>query len=215
MRALLFFGLSAVAFGQNGNLGIFTNSGDVGGPARQGSTVYDAAKHEYRMTGSGANMWAKEDQFQFAWREMTGNFTVTATLEFLGTGNEHRKAGIVVRQTLDKDSPYVDLVIHGNGMPGMQWRTAKGDITNDFDMPFDSPAKYKLRLTRQGGQITVWIAKDGAELKEIGHSLITLGNPLLVGLAVCSHDANVSDTVVFSDVSVAQLAVAPPAAKKE
>ena len=199
---------------QDATLGIFTHSGDVGAPARKGSTVFDAAKGEYRITGSGANMWAKEDQFQFAWREMTGNFTVTATLEFLGTGNEHRKAGIVVRQTLDTDSPYVDLVIHGNGMPGVQWRTAKGDITNDFDMPFDGPAKYKLRLTRQGGTVTLWLAKGGAELKEIGHTLITLGNPLLVGLAVCSHDANASDTVVFSDVTVAQLAAPAPAAKK-
>jgi len=214
MRGLLLIGLCITAFAQSGSLGVFTHSGDVGGPARKGSTVFDEAKREYRITGSGANMWAKEDQFQFAWREMTGNFTVTATLEFLGQGNEHRKAGIVVRQTLDTDSPYVDLVIHGNGMPGVQWRTAKGDITNDFDLPFDAPSKYKLRLTRQGGTVTAWIAKEGAELKEIGHTQISLGNPLLVGLAVCSHDANASETVVFTDVSVAQLA-GTTATKKE
>ena len=143
--------LAASAFAQTGKLGAFTNSGDVGGPAIKGSTQFDAAKGQYRMTGAGANMWAKEDQFQYVWREMSGNASVTATMQFLGEGAvAHRKAGIVLRQSLDTDSPYVDIVIHGNGMPGIQWRTTKGDITNAVDFPFDGPGKFKLKLTRQG-----------------------------------------------------------------
>jgi hypothetical protein len=204
--------LAAAAFGQTGNLGAFTHSGDVGGPARKGSAEFDSAKGQYRITGSGANMWAKEDQFQYVWREMSGNVAVTATLQFLGEGIAHRKAGIVLRQTLDTDSPYVDIVIHGNGMPGIQWRNTKGDITNAVDFPFDGPAKYHLKLVRQGSSVTVSIAKDGAELKELGHTQVQLGNPILVGLAVCSHTPDASDTVIFSDVKVEQLP--PPAAKK-
>jgi hypothetical protein len=42
---------------------------------------------------------------------------------------------------------------------------------------------------------------------------VTLRNPILVGLAVCAHQADASETVVFSDVSVEQLA--PPAGKKQ
>jgi hypothetical protein len=204
--------LTAAAFAQSGPLGVFTNSGDVGGPARKGSTQFDAAKSQYRITGSGANVWAKEDQFQYVWRELSGNFTITTTMEFLGEGAAHRKAGIMLRKALDTDSPYVDIVIHGNGMPGIQWRNTKGDTTNAVDFPFDSPAKYKLKLTRQGNTIGVWIAKDGAELKELGHTQVPLGSPVLAGLAVCSHDANVSDTVVFSDVLLEQSPA--PAAKK-
>jgi hypothetical protein len=210
MRELLLVCLFAVsAFAQ---LGAFTNSGDVGGPARKGSTAFDAAKGEYRITGAGANIWAKEDQFQYVWREMSGNVAVTTTMQFLGKGAEHRKAGIMLRRSLDTDSPYVDIVIHGNGMPGVQWRNTKGDITNAFDFPFDSPAKFKLKLVRQGSGVTVWIARDGGDLKELGHTQVQLGNPVLVGLAVCSHNADASDTVIFSDVSVEQLPA--PAGKK-
>jgi len=214
MRELLFICvLAASAFSQTGKLGIFTNSGDVGGPAIKGSTQFDASKGEYRITGSGSNMWAKEDQFQYLWREMSGNFAVSATMQFLGEGVEHRKAGIVLRQTLDTDSPYADIVMHGNGMPGIQWRNTKGDVTNAVDFPFDGPAKWKLKLVRQGASITVWMARNDEELKELGHTQVQLGNPILVGLAVCSHKADASDTVIFSDVSVEQLA--PPAAKKQ
>jgi regulation of enolase protein 1 (concanavalin A-like superfamily) len=179
----------------------------------KGSTEFNASEGQYRITGAGANIWAKEDQFQYVWREMSGNMAVTATMQFLGQGAAHRKAGIMLRQTLDTDSPYIDIVIHGNGMPGIQWRTTKGDITNAVDFPFDGPAKYKLKLVRQGAAITVLIAKEGAELKELGHTQVQLGSPTLVGLAVCSHKADASDTVVFSDVSVEQLAT--PAAKKK
>jgi regulation of enolase protein 1 (concanavalin A-like superfamily) len=206
--------LAASAFAQ-GNLGAFTNSGDVGDPARKGSTEFNSSTGQYRITGSGANIWAKQDQFQYVWREMSGNFTVTATMQFLGQGEEHRKAGIMLRQSLDTDSVYGDFVIHGNGMPGLQWRSTKGDDTNAFDLPFDGPGKFTLKLVRQSVGITAWVAKDGGELKQVARTEVTFRNPILVGLVVCSHNANASDTVVFSDVSVEPLAPAAPPGKKQ
>jgi|SRR5215831_206011 len=204
--------LASTVFAQV-NLGLFTHSGDVGGPVREGAAEFSASEGQYRITGSGANMWAKQDQFQYVWREMSGNFAVTATMRFLGEGAEHRKAGIVLRQTLDTDSTYADLVIHGNGMPALQWRSNQGEDTNTFDFPFTSPGTFKLKLVRNGVRIYVSFAKDGAELKEMAHTEVTFRGPILVGLAVCSHQADASDTAVFSDVSVEQLAA--PAGKKQ
>jgi len=207
MRTLLFTCLlAASALAQNNKLGAFSSSGDVGNPAIKGSTVFDSAKGQYRMTGAGANMWAKEDQFQYVWREMSGDVSVTATLEFLGHGADHRKAGIMLRKTLDTDSPYIDIVIHGNGMPGIQWRNTPADITNAMDFPFDGPAKYRMKLVRKGSAVTVFLAKENAALKEVGHTQVQLGNPIHVGLAVCSHKADATDTVIFSDVMVEPLA---------
>jgi TolB protein len=214
MRCLLLICLpAAAALAQSGSLGVFTNSGDVGGPARKGSSEFDAAARQYRVTGSGANIWAREDQFQFVWREISGNFAITATMEFLGQGADHRKAGIMLRQSLDADSPYGDIVIHGNGMPGLQWRSNQGENTNTFDLPFDGPGKVRLKLVRQGVGLTVWIGKDGAELRQVARTEVTLRNPILAGLAVCSHDAVKSDTVVFSDVAVEPLL--PPSGAKQ
>jgi regulation of enolase protein 1 (concanavalin A-like superfamily) len=208
-QLLLVVVLSASAFAQSENLGIFTNSGDVGGPAIKGSAEF--SEGQYRITGSGANIWAKQDQFQYIWREMTGNFTVAATMRFLGQGNQHRKAGIMVRQSLDTDANYADVVIHGNGMPGLQWRSKQGEDTNTFDLPFDGPGKFKVKLVRSGVRIYMYIAKEGAEPKEIAHTEVSFQNPVLVGLAVCSHQADASDTVIFSDVTVE--AQAPPVPK--
>jgi TolB protein len=211
MRQVLLVSLLSVSvFAQSGTLGVFTNSGDVGGPVIKGSAEF--SNGQYRITGSGANIWAKQDQFQYVWREMTGNFTVTATMRFLGQGNEHRKAGIMVRQSLDTDATYADIVIHGNGMPGLQWRSKQGEDTNTFDLPFDGPRTFKLKLVRTGVRIYMFIAEDGAGPKEIAHTEVSFPNAVLVGLAVCSHQADASDTVLFSDVSVeTQTPVAPKA----
>jgi TolB protein len=199
---------------QGGNLGVFANAGDVGAPKIKGSTAFDAASGQYRITGSGANMWAKEDQFQYVWKEMTGNFTVNATVRFLGQGAEHRKAGIVVRQSLDADATYADVVVHGNGMPSLQWRPRKGEDTNTFDLPIDGPGTFKIRLVRTGVRIYLYVGRQGADPKEIVHTEVTFQPqaPVLVGLAVCSHDAAVSETAIFSDVSIE---TPPPAAPKK
>ena len=210
MRQLLFVCLvSASTFAQNGNLGIFSHSGDVGNPAIKGSVNFSDG--QYRITGSGANIWAKQDQFQYVWREMTGNFTVAATMHFVGQGAEHRKAGIMVRQSLDTDATYADVVVHGNGMPAIQWRSKQGDDTNAFDLPFDGPGRFKLKLVRTGVKIYMYIAKDDAEPKKILNTEVSFRNPVLVGLAVCSHQADASAIAVFSDVSVESQE--PPAPK--
>ena len=141
-RLLLSCLLAASAFSEDRPLGVFTRSGDVGGPSRRGSTEFDASQGQYRITGAGATVWARQDQFQFVWKEVSGDVAVSATIQFLGEGAAHRKAGIMLRQTLDSDSPYVDVVVHGDGMPAVQWRNARGDITNTFDLPFDGPGKF-------------------------------------------------------------------------
>ncbi len=190
----------AIVPGPAGKLGIFSDSGDVGNPKLKGTAAF--TNGEYRIAGSGENIWGKSDQFQFVWKEMTGNFTVSAKMRFTGQGAEHRKAGIMVRQSLDADSPYGDVVIHGNGMPGLQWRAKKGEDTNAFDLPFDRPGTYQLKLVRTGVRIFMFLGRDGGDLKEIAHTEVTFQGPVLVGLAVCSHQATAIDTAIFSEVSI-------------
>jgi hypothetical protein len=183
-------------------LGIFTSAADIGNPSIKGSAEFDPATGHYKITGSGANIWGKQDQFQYAWKELTGNFTVSANLQFLGNGADHRKAGIMVRQSADPDAAYADVLIHGSGMPALQWRPRQGEDTNTFDRPFDGPGAYRIRLVRNGVRMYMFLGKDGAEPKEVAHTEVGFQGPVLVGLVVCSHQPDASDTVVFSGVAI-------------
>ncbi len=202
-QLLLICLLSLPAFAQGGgNLGLFSNSGDVGTPAIKGSAEFSDG--QYRVTGSGVNIWGKRDQFQYVWREISGDFTVTASMHFVGEGAEHRKAGIMVRQSLAPDSAYADVLVHGSGMPALQWRSKPGDDTNTFDLPIAGPGNgtFRVKLVRAGVKMYLYIATDGAEPKKIANTEVSFNNPVLVGLVVCAHQPNAAATVVFSDVSV-------------
>lgn len=215
MRKLLLISLLAASgfAQQSGNFGAFANSSDVGAPPLKGSAEFDASTQQYKITGSGSDIWGKADQFHYLWREMSGNFAVTATVKFLTEGIAHRKAVIMLRKSLDTDSPFVHLAIHGDGTPAVQFRNTKADNTNTVDFPVEGPGIWKLKLVRQGTAITVWIAKDGAPLRELGHTMNQMGSPILAGLGVSSHTQEAFNTVLFSEVSVEQMPV-PAATKK-
>jgi hypothetical protein len=206
MRVLVLACLvTASALAQTGTLGIFTNSADIGAPPLKGSAEYDPAARTYKITGTGTDIWGKADQFHYVWREISGNFSVTATTRFLTDGAPHRKAAIMLRKTADADSPFVHLAIHGDGLAAVQFRTLPGGDTNTLDFPIGKPGVWKLKLTRQGGNIVVSTAPDGQPLREHGHTVQALGNPILVGLGVSSHSQKALNTVLFSDVTVEEL----------
>ncbi len=101
--------LAALMAASPASLGDFEGQTDVGGPLRAGSATFDAATGEYRLTGGGANIWNLTDAFHFLWRQESGDLTLTTNVRFPHPGgNEHKKAGWMVRQSLDPSAPYAD-----------------------------------------------------------------------------------------------------------
>jgi len=195
-------GLAQSAPAQSGGLGLFTASDDIGSSPIKGSAGFDAGTGQYKITGSGTDIWGRADQFHYVWRELSGDFTFSATAKFLTDGISHRKAVLMLRKSVDADSPYVDLALHGDGTPVVQFRNSKGDTTNTVDLVTEGPGVWKLKLARKGGRITFWAGKDGAPLRELGHTLNSLGSPVLLGLGVSSHTQTAVNTVLFSNVTI-------------
>ena len=118
------------AITQNAPIGEFEGHGDIGAPKIAGSATYDAAQQQYALSAAGVNMWAQKDEFHFVWKRMTGDFILQARVELLGQGvDPHRKVGLMVRPTEDADAPYVDGMVHGDGLTSLQFRRTKGAIT--------------------------------------------------------------------------------------
>src|SRR4051812_47496579 len=83
-------------------VGEFETAGDVGKVETKGTAEFDAAKATYKITGSGENIWKNEDAFQFVSKKMSGDFSITMEVSFLGESTEkHRKACAMIRQSLD------------------------------------------------------------------------------------------------------------------
>jgi TolB protein len=196
--------LGVFAISAEPNLGIFTDEGSVGKTPPGCKVQYDAEKAEYRITGGGANVWDTSDAFYFVWKKVSGDMTLTADVEWVGSSAaEHRKAMLMVRGTLDPGSPYADAVSHGNGLTSLQFRGVPNESTYQVFTNVDGPAR--LKLVRQGSRYTMYAGKPGQELKPSGPvEYVRLADPVYVGLGVCSHVATTIETAIFRNVAIEQ-----------
>ena len=73
---------SAGAFGAEpaSPLGVFQDHADIGTVLHPGSAQYDATRGIYTLTGSGENVWATGDNFQFVWKQVSGDVALTADI---------------------------------------------------------------------------------------------------------------------------------------
>src|SRR6266540_7426547 len=126
-------------------LGLFEGHGDVGKVGKPGVAEYDAGRRTYAVTGGGANMWFTNDAFHYVWKRTSGDLTLGADIRFIGSGgNAHRKACLLLRQTLDPDSAYADAVLHGDGLTSLQYRETQGGPTREIQANVSAPARIRI-----------------------------------------------------------------------
>jgi len=199
------FDLSAVAQSAPA-LGTFDHHSDVGTVLHPGTVEYDAGKQTYTISGSGENMWSVADAFQFAWKKASGDVVLSADVSFLtSSGNPHKKAVLMFRQSLDADSVYVDVALHASGLTSLQFRDEKGAVTREIQSNISGPKR--LRLAKRGDYVYMSLGSEDApsELQVAGGWLrIPLNGEFYVGLGVCSHDKDVIEKAVFSNVKLRQ-----------
>ena len=196
---LLFAG---IAMAQSTGIGQFDNHGDIGNTRTTGTVKYDAGREEYLVGGGGENMWFASDAFQFVWKEWSGDVSLAADVRWIGAaGNAHRKACLLIRQSLDPDAPYVDAALHGDGLTSLQYREVRGGPTREIQCNVSGP--QRLRIEREGDEVFMSIASEGAQLHAAGGSFrIALHDPYFVGLGVCAHDSNAFEQAVFSRIAL-------------
>jgi regulation of enolase protein 1 (concanavalin A-like superfamily) len=213
LRPLLIFGilLHAAPILSAADLGLFESHGDVGEVAKPGAVAFDGASGSYVVAGGGENMWFTNDAFHFVWKRVTGDFALQAAVEWLGDGgNAHRKACLLVRQTLRPDSPYVDIAIHGDGLTSLQFREVAGGPTREIQANRTRPGR--ARLERQGEVFFMSLAADREDLQPAGAFIrLRFTDPVYVGLGVCAHDNKALEKARFTRVELSPRKLKPGA----
>jgi len=183
-------------------VGIFEGHGDVGRVLHAGNVEYDPAKQTYTIAGSGENIWFAKDEFQFVWKKMSGDVTLTADVSFVERGgDEHKKAVLMIRQNLDTDSAYADVALHGNGLTSLQYRNDAGADTQEIQSSANAPKR--LRLVKRGDHFSMWLTDENGRFQPAsGSARVVLKEPFYVGIGMCSHDVNDIEKAVFSKIEL-------------
>ena len=186
--------------------GIFDGHQDVGVVLHPGSVQYAPATGTYTVAGSGENMWFGIDDFHFAWKKVSGDIAISATITFPGSvGNPHRKAVLMMRQTLDGPSIAVDIAVHGSGLTSLQFRDATGDNTHEIESNVAAPES--VRLEKRGESFYAFVAGKDRVFTSAGAAIkIPFSGEFYVGIGVCSHAKDDIQEAVFKHVSIQPLA---------
>jgi len=163
------------------------------------------------MTGSGADIWDNgpgageyHNEFHFAYKMLTGAGSIVAKVESAENTNAWAKAGVMIRETLDGGSKHAfAAVTPANGVASQarpdtgaaSFNTAQGGIT----------APHWVKLERGiSGSFTVFHSANGSSWEPVTGATsqnIPMGSNVYIGLAVTSHDADLTCQAVFSNVT--------------
>jgi hypothetical protein len=195
-------------------LGIFTSNSDIGNVKYTGSVEFNPSDSTYKVSGGGTNMWFNNDELHYVWKEMTGDVSISADIQWVGKGvDPHRKACLIIRQNLDTGSIYVDAAVHGDGLTSIQYRENEGGITREVQSNVSGPSS--VRLEKEGDYYSMSIAYGDEELNSSGGTFrLSIKEPFLIGLGVCSHNNDTIETAIFSNVRIESIETRPDSLKQ-
>ena len=182
-------------------IGIFDGHNDIGAVVKPGEATYIQTTRQYIISGAGYNIWGDHDEFHFVWKKIKGDFIAYTLGEFVGTGVEpHRKIGWMARKSLEGNAPHVNAVVHGDGLTSLQFRKTVAAATEEIRSTLTHA--NIIQLERKGNVYTMRAAKYGEPFITTQMENLDLGEEIYLGLFVGSHNADVMETGVFSDVRI-------------
>ena len=176
--------------------------GQVGAPGSATATASTAT-----VTGSGADVWGTADEFHWAFRPATGDFSIEALVDSVENVNRWTKAGLMIRASSSPGSQHAFLIATPTPEKGVvfQGRQTANGTSIQMGSSFISVAPPSwLRLTRVGTSIRAYFrhAKTDAWVNLGLIELPNLPATVEVGLAVSSHVDGTLATARFSQIAI-------------
>lgn len=198
-------------------IGIFDGQADVGAALVPGNASFDPKTGAYTVTSAGYNVWYTRDEFRYLWKKMSGDVSLAASTVFPDpNGFGDRKAVLVIRQTLDDDSPEAIVALHGAGMIHIAIRPTKGARVWDMEYRIGSRGGLpggkspdslvtaiarRIGIEKTGDEFQLFVSLSGEPMNRFGAPVtLHLTEPFYAGIGFCSHQPVTTDSAVFSDV---------------
>ncbi len=173
---------------------------DLGAVAVTGGAGH--ADGTFTLTGT-LDIWGKADGFQFAYRMLDGDGQIIARVTAVQNTNQHAKAGVMIRETLDPDARHATMVV--TPVDGTQFLRRKqvGGLTTNTNPGRDrGKLPYWVKLVRQGDRFRAYESADGRDWVLADSDTVVMGPRVFVGLVASSHQREVTNTSKLDHVQV-------------
>ena len=104
----------------------------------------------------------------------------------------------MARNDLSPSSAHISTALHGDGLVALQYRAQAGGETADTISSI-SHADV-MRLERKGNVFTMSAATKGGLMQETSMEFSGLNDEIYLGMFICSHNADVIEKAIFSNV---------------
>lgn len=156
---------------------------------------------DYKVNGSGADIWALADGFYFVHRELDGDGEIIAQINRLDNTHKWAKAGVMIRESTWTGSKHAFLLMTPNQGVDFQYRTTTSWATHSKGLNSAGMGTW-LRLVRSGYKFTAYMSSDMTNWTKVGEQNISMNQKVRVGLAVTSHHWFKRTTAEFDSVWV-------------
>jgi hypothetical protein len=177
------------------------NDTDIGGPAYPGSVSFHAGV--FTVDASGADIWGTSDQFNYVYQTLGGDGTIVARIDSVQYTDYWAKAGVMMRQSLDADSPYAFMFVSPGAATNFQYRVGQGNYAG-WNGNLGAYAPEWVKLVRTGDLITGYTSSDGANWTQVGQVNVLMSTQIYVGLALTAHNDGAINESTFDFVDVTQ-----------
>lgn len=174
---------------------------DINNPLPGGQRVI--SENAIELYAAGSDLYGTEDQFRFVYKKLSGNFTLSVTMDYLSFTDVYAKAGLMIREDLDKDAVFATANIFPDGSVEIGARPVKGQsVWTKIVMGSQLP-DVRLKLVRKGNVIeryfacgkSAWDKLDSVEFED-------LQPDVYAGLFATSHDNQTLTTGKFENIQI-------------
>jgi len=177
---------------------------DVGAPALAGQTTVITAGSAYDVMAGGVDIYGTSDQFQYAYKVLSGNFDLRARLSSLTQADMWSKAGLMARESMAAGSRMVSVhATPATGFGGYEfmYRAATGGFVQKLDSATQvSYPNTWVRLKRVGNEFSSYTSADGAAWVPLGATTLALPGSVYLGMVVSSHNESQTVVATFRDL---------------
>lgn len=191
------------------------SSQDLGNPKTAGTAKF--ADGKLTVTASGKDIYADTDHFHFVHQPMEGDGQIVAKLISSSKTNIWSKAGVMIREAIDESSKHAMMIVTGGSGTGQPHATSfqqriatRGETT--LSGPQGCNAPIWIRVARTGNKFEGFTSSDGKHWISSGSVEIKMRKEVFVGICLTSHDDDMVNTSVFSDIKIGDVPPPPPPA---